>query len=377
MFDFPMTEHSMGTAVYCLLTYMFVLCFNYKTALRAPYTLPVKRSTKKMQIFLAGFIIVTFCNKGDFFHLMEHVYSYVFIPGAYNYGEEVYIDIAKLVGKNYFLFRVIFWGGSLTLFCWTLKRLEVPVYYAVILLFCIYIVTFSYGRFTVATAVYFFGVSFLCKPINNLKLVSYIIGIIIIYISWEFHNSAIILIVITLILLVPLKKWSIALILIGIPVVVVIAREQFYVIAQFAEANDNAIGERMLRYAQNARGSVLSQSIINIFKYLSFYIPIIVSSIVLFTKNNIKKIPVSIIRMYKVAFGVIFMASIFYLLGPTFYSIFYRVLFMSMIPLCIIITALYKEKYMTTKQFRLCYFFGLIHTILSIAYTTYDIYVNS
>ena len=377
MFDFPMTEHSMGTAFYCLLTYMFILCFNYKTALKAPYTHSVKRHTKQMQILLTGFIIVTFCNKGDFFHLMEHVYDYQFIPGAYNYGEDVYINIAKLVGKNYFLFRTIVWGGSFVLFCWTLKRLDVPVYYAVILLFCIYVVTFSYGRFTAATAVYFFGVSFLCMPIKNLKLLSYIIGIIIIYTSWEFHNSAIIMIITTLILLVPFKKWSIALILIGIPGIVAIAKDQFYIIAQFAEANDNAIGERMFRYTQNIRGSIISQTILNTFKYLSFYIPIIISSIVIFTKNNINKIPIPIIRMYKVTFGVIFMASILYLLGPTFYPIFSRVLFMSMIPLCIIITALYKEGYMTRKQFRLCYIFGLIHTILSLVYTVYDIYVNS
>lgn len=377
MFDFPMTEPSVGTAVYCLLAYLFILCFNYKNALKNPYLYPVKKSKKQLFIILACFIIITFCQKGDFFHLMWHIYDYEFIPRAYNYGEPIYIEIAQLVEKNYFFFRIIVWGGAFTLFCLTARRLRVPVYYAIIFLFCSYIILFAYARATAAMAVYFFGLSFLCKPIKNKEPLSYIIGLIVIYTSWEFHNSAIIMIIITSFIFIPLSKWSIALILIGIPFVVTIAKGYFYEIMIFAEESESAVGERMSRYSQSEKGSTVAETLLGTFKYLSFYIPIIISTITILTKNNIKKISVPIIRMYKIAFGIIFMASTLYLFGETFYVMFYRVLYMSMIPLSIVITALYKEKYITIKQFRWCYMFGIIHTILGLTYTTYDIIVNS
>lgn len=376
MLDFPMIEHSMGTAFFCIAVYLLVFCLNYTRAIKYPYICSVNKSTKQMQIFLIGLIIVIFCKKGDFFHLMETVHGYNFTPGAYNYGEEVYLQLGKLLDRNYLLFRIVVWGGAFALYCWTAKRLKIPVYYAAMLLFCSYIVLFSYARATAAMAVYFFGISFLCKPIKNRKLISYIIGAIIIYTSWTFHNSAIVMIVITIILLMPLRKWSIALILIGIPFIATIAKEYFYAIMIIAEDSESAVGGRMAQYSQSERGSAISQTILRTFKYSSFYIPIIISTITIFTKNNIKKIPVHIIRLYKVAFGIIFMASIIYLFGASFYVMFYRVLYMAMIPVCLITTALYKEGYISKKQFKWCYTPGIIFCILDCIYDVYAIYTT-
>lgn len=371
MFDFPMTQQNVATALFCLFVYVLVVYPNYKRGIADPYAFNISKSTKQYYIVLAGLVMVIFCQNGDFFHLMETVHDYNFIPGAYNYGEEIYLKIGKLINKNYFLFRTIVWGGAFTIYCWTAKRLQIPIYYAVILLCCSYIMLFTYARATLAMAVYFFGVSFLCKPIKNRKLISYIIGAIIIYTSWTFHNSAIVMIVITIILLIPLRKWSIALILIGIPFIATIAKEYFYEIMIIAEDSESAVGERMAQYSQSERGSAISQTILRTFKYSSFYIPIIIFTITIFTKNNIKKIPVHIIRLYKVAFGIIFMASIIYLFGESFYVMFYRVLYMAMIPVCLITTALYKERYISKKQFKWCYMPGMIFCILNILYNIY------
>ena len=377
MFDFPMTAPSIATGFFCLFAYIFVVYPNYKRGIEAPYTFSISKSTKQYYVVLAGLAMVVFCQNGDFFHLMETVHGYNFTPGAYNYGEEVYLQLGKLLDRNYLLFRTIVWGGAFTLYCWTAKRLQIPVYYAAVLLFCSYIILFTYARATLAMAVYFFGVSFLCKPIKNKKLLSYIIGAVIIYKSWTFHNSAIVMIVITIILLMPLRKWSIALILIGIPFIATIAKEYFYEVMILAEESESAVGERMSQYSQSGSKLTIAETILNIFNYPSIYFPIIISTITIFTKNNIKKIPVHIIRLYKVAFGIIFMASILYLFGATFYVMFYRVLFMAMIPVCLITTALYKEGYISKKQFKWCYMPGMIYCILKILYNIYCNYAAS
>lgn len=375
MFDFPVQMHSMGTALFCLAVYLFMLFNNYTIALARPYGKCLSQRKMSWNVFLSGLIIVCFCQKGDFFHMMEHVSYYSFIPGAYNYGEDIYIKIAQLIDKNYFLFRSIVFGGAFSLYCLTVKRFRLPVYNASMLLFCSYLVLFSYARASAAMAVYFFGLSFLCVPLKGKKWLSYILGAIIIYSSWEFHNSAIIMILTTIILFMPIKKWSIILILLGIPLITIVAKDYFFVIAHFAEDSD--VGERMQRYSEVKRGSAISQTILNTFKFGSFYLPLLISAIVMFVKNDISKFSIPIVRLFKITFGIILIASVLYLFGQTFFVLFYRTLFMSMIPLCILVTALYKDGSMSLKQFKWCYLPGLIFCALDTVYNIYDIYVNS
>jgi hypothetical protein len=245
------------------------------------------------------------------------------------------------------------------------------------LLFCSYIVLFAYARATAAMAVYYWGVSFLCKPIRGYKWLSYIFGLIIIYFSWEFHNSAIIMILITIILFLPINKWTIALVLISLPVIISISKDYFLIIENLALDNYEEIGERMSRHTKTERAYTYSQAILSIFRYPSIYIPVIISTITLFIDNKFRTIPTHIIRLYKVTFGIVLAASVLYLFGPAFNTMFYRVLFMAMIPVCLIITTLYKEGYISKKQFKWCYMPGLIFCILSLTYDIYDIYINA
>ncbi len=373
MFDFPITQHSIGTAIFCLAVYVFVLITNYKNTFKQPFNNRLNKFTKYFNIFLAGFIIIVFCKKGDFFHLMEHVKYYSFSPFAYNYGEEVYIEIARLVDKNYFLFRAIVWGGAFILFCWTAKRMKIPVYNAALTIFCSYIVLFSYARVTAAMAVYFFGLSFLCKPIKNLKWLSYLLGVIIIYTSWQFHNSAIIMIAITMVLLVPLRKWSFMLVLLLIPIIAYVAKSYLQILVMNIEGANEEIASKIAHYSEREFESSISGLLLNTMKYASFYIPIIITTITIFTKKNFTKVGTHIIRMYKVAFSIIFLASVIYLFGDVFRTIYYRTLNMAMIPLTIIALSLYKEGTISKKQFFWCYIPGLIYSFSAIVYDIYAI----
>ena len=372
MFDFPMTKESLGTALFCLAVYLFMLIRNYKYALKYPLSTIPPKNKKLIDTIFVGIIFIIFCQNGDFFHMMEAVHGYDFIPGAYNYGEEVYIEIGKFTNKNYLLFRTIIWGGAFTLFCLTAKRFKIPTYYAALFIFCSYIILFTYARATLAMAVYFYGLSFLCKPIKSHKWISFIIGVIIICTSKVFHNSAIIMIIATILLLIPLKKWSIILTLISIPLITIIARNQFYTITEYALEADSDIGKRMEYYSQKEAGaSGIAQLILNSLKYASFYIPLFITSITILPKKNLKEIPQYITRMYKITFGIILLASVFYLLRDNFYTMFYRILFMAMIPLTIIVVALYRNNFMTRKHFKWCYMPGLLFSSLNIIYMVY------
>lgn len=376
MFDFPVKEETVGTSLYCLLIYLLIVGKNYSQGLKFPYDRPVSKSTINWTLFFIGFFFVTHCLKGDFFHMMEHISNYSFIQGTYNYGEDIYPKIGLLVNKNYFLFRTIVWGGAFCLFCITAKRMNVPVYYAALLLLATHSIIFAYSRATAAMAVYFFGLSFLSNPIKNKKWLSYLLGCIIIYSSMEFHRSAIIMIIMTLMIFIPLRKWSFVLLLILIPLLTTVFKN-FLMDFAIAESTDEMVAKKIQHYSEREVQYGISGVIISTLEYASFYIPFIFVSINILFKNIIKSIPISIIKLYKVACGLTLISVLFMLLGSTYITFAYRILFMSMIPMTLIVSKLYQCKLMSLKYYWICLGSGVVYALTKYVYVIYDVYVNS
>lgn len=370
MFDFPFHEASVWTGLYCLLFYLIIVISNYRSGLKFPYQIPISSSKRRWTIFFIGFFIVTHCSQGDFYHYQQGVYDYWKAKGdTWSFvSEEIYNDIILFVRGNYFLFRILVWGGAFTLFCLIAKRMKVPVFYATVLLIATHSLIFAYARATLAMAVYFFGLSFLCRPLK-IKTISYVIGILLIMFSMEFHTSSIIMIIMTLMLFIPVKKWSLLLILIILPLFIGIFKDYFFLIA-LSDSNE-VMSEKMQMYAERETIGGIAYPIIQALEYASFYLPTILTTIVLFTKNRYKKCSKEIFRFYKVTIGIVLSTIVFALMGDAFFTFVYRTLFMSMIPLTIIITYLYRNKLMNKKYFTICVFSGFLFLF---AKYMYDIY---
>lgn len=370
MFDFPFTEASVWTSLYFVCFWLVIFCQNYPKGLYARNT---EKTNHRGMLFLIAFFLITHSMRGDFFHLMEDVHEYDFSPNAYNYGEPVYIAIAKIVNRNYFLFRTVVWGGAFGLFCWTAKRMNVPVYSAAIFLILTHSVTFAYARVTAAMAVYFFGLSFLCNSVHRHKISSYLVGLLLIGLSTRFHTSAYIMVVSTLMLFVPLRKWTILAGVVCIPFCISLALNLLGEI--LFSGMDETIARKIQVYATNNTHDEygIAAKIIDVIGYASFYVPLIVSAICIFSKRNEGKIPSGIVRMFKVTFGLVLVSAVCGLMGEFFYVYFYRVLFMTMIPLSIITVKLYQGGGMSVKHFRYTCYAGLIFIGLR---SLYDIYIS-
>lgn len=373
MFDFPMKETNIWTSLYCLMFFLLIFKINFNVGLKKPFIRPISYTQQKWTFFLICFFFVTHCLHGDFFHFMQNVHEYIFIPGYYNYGEEIYQVIAKLVNKNYFLFRTIVWGGAFGLYCWTAKRFQIPVYYAAIFLFATHSITFAYARATAAMAVYFFGLSYFCEPLRKSKKLGYLIGSLVVYLSWEFHNSAIIMIVMTGMIFLPLRKWNIIILILIIPLFSILLRDFLFLFAQ--ETTNETLANRINVYYEREIVSGIASNIISLFENLSFYIPFLLSTKCILKRSKLKTTS-SILYLYKVTFGLFLISTTFYFLGESFITFFYRILFMSMIPLSLIVVKLYKEGLMTLKQFHYCVIPGFIFLILRYLYDFYLNYLN-
>lgn len=374
MFDFPFTEASIGTSLYCLLYYLVIVILNYRDGLN-PYSYEISLRKERWTILFIALFIITHCYKGDFFHLMHHVHNYSSIPGAYNFGEEIYHKIGLLVGRNYFLFRTLVWGGAFALFCLTAKRMGVSVYYVAVLLISTHPIIFSYARVTAAMAVYFFGLSFFCYPLKK-QWLSYIIGVLIIGFSLEFHSSAIIMVIMTIFMVLPIRGWSIILVVILFYLFSDVFKDLLIDIA--IDENTNAtIANKIDVYSQRQIKHGPSGIITTTLEYASFYIPVVITTINIFKEDQFDYIPCSIFRLYKVTLGLILLSILFLFMGSTYVTFVYRVLFMSMIPLTIIIVYLYQSYLMSELHYKLCVLSGITYTTFMYLYTLYLTFLGS
>ena len=371
MIDFPMTEASVATSLYCIIFYLSLLALTFRHGIRGlnPWA-SHHRLKERSCIFLIGFFIITHCLQGDFFHMMWVVQDYIFLPGYYNYGEDVYIWIGALVERNYFLFRIIVWGGAYIIYCLTARRLGLPVYYSVVLLLISHVIAFSYARATSAMAIYFFGLSFICNPIHNKPKFSIIIGALCIYASTFFHNSAIMMVAATLMIFIPVRKWSLLLVVVLIPLLANVFKGYFEQIILMGNEEDILI-QKIQRYSEREIERGFAALIISTFEYASFYVPFVISTIILFKNKLFKQISKGFFNIYKVSLGLLLGSFVFLTFGPSFITFYYRVLFMILIPSTLIIAKLYYDGYLSRRLLYWCIFPGLGFNILRYIYELY------
>lgn len=369
MFDFPMTKSSIWTALYITVVYILILA-NYRKDVFHPFVTTVGRRKRNTAVFLIGFFIITHCLRGDFFHLMEAIYEFNFIPGEGVYSVEMfYYYLAMIVDKNYFLFRVTVWGGAYAIFCYIVKRMELPVYYMAIIIFATHVITFSYARATLAMATYFLGATFLCHPIKR-KSIGYIIGFILILLSPQFHTSAWIMVLLTFMLFVPVNKWTILLSIACLFLITNIVKDYMGMV-MLSSSTDEYMARRLSSYSERETERGIASIILAIFEYSSFYIPFICSSICIIRSRKKRLISKDVFLYYKIAAGLLLASSIFYIMGSSYVTFYYRILFMTMIPSTIIVGRLYKDGILSHRQLTYCMLPGILWHVMRYAYDIY------
>lgn len=368
MLDFPMTESSIWTALYCFVVYVLLLV-NYRKDVFHPFSTTVGRRKRNLTIALIGFFIITHCLRGDFFHLMEKIHEYEFISGEWVGIEAVYYYLAEILGQNYFLFRIVIWGGAYAVFCYTAKRMKLPVYYAAIFLFATHTITFSYARVSAAMAVYFLGLTFLCHPTRR-RMISFLMGLILILLSREFHTSALIMIVLTFMIVVPTNKWTMLLAVLCIFLITNVTKDYMEIVMNSNESDEYLV-RKLSRYSEREMERGIAAMIIATFEYLSFYVPFIFCSFCVLMNHKKQMISNDVFLYYKITAGLILMSTIFYFMGNSYATFYYRILFMTMIPLTIIVGRLHQDGILSRRQLIYAILPGILWHVMRYAYDIY------
>lgn len=365
--------------LWCLLFYIYVFSRYYTPIITSNKKDDVV-SWKGLGLLFFLYTMTSFIN-GDYFNYIRWIDLALNSP--YSNVEPFYKELLTIINSNYLVFRTVVWGGALLLFIRTVQRLEIPVSLSLFVLFAIFVLLFSYARATLAMAVYFYGVSFFIAPFKNNRIVSFIIAAALVLLSRSFHSSAIVMIAITPIIFLSSNilnsKSHLFFFLLGFGTFLFLYLPHIYSSSMITEAES----ERLQHYSEKEAINYSFWGIIgNILEYSRFYLPLAIVGRMLFSKNgqklhshdrHVATIASFSMTYFYLALMLDFISLLFLALNPIEnFTLFYRILYMSMIPLTIAISGAAYLHIISNKQLQFIINLGLIRALYSLLYGVYS-----
>lgn len=358
MFDITATECSKGMYIFCSIYYLFV-SFYYK----AKYITP-KYTSNKLDITLFFlvfvYILLSFIN-GDYWHYREFVINN---DEFWKPSEEIYEVIANAVGRHYLLFRCVVWGLALFVFLKIVKKYNLNSNSTLYYIFTVYIIIFSYARATLAMAIFFCGFSFLFNT-NTRKNRNVLIGLAIMLSSYFFHHSMLALIVLSLFCFLPANKYIYVTLFCLLPIIASLIGTIFQNFIGFGIDSMELVYRKLEGYSEyEALEKSLLETIRSIWLYSLFYIPFFISSWILLFKRP-KEIPSYIYKLYSITYAIMLFATSLLFLGFDNNIMFYRFLYMSMIPLTILMCYFRENAYISSGFYRRFIKYSICYIIIT------------
>lgn len=370
MIDFPIQESP--TFVQCLfviLLYFVVIKFNYDSNIKNFGAVSISASQTRHLFELFLIVVVCYFLAGDFwnYQLLVTWKHYLDAP-QWNHMEETYTPIIAFIDRNYLLFRLIVWGGASVLTYICLKFVCKIPHHALFILFTCNVGSFARGRVTLALAIYFLGIAILLSDYIRVKILKYAIGIVLIGSSYFFHHSVLMLIAITPIIFFPINKFTVAVTVFAIPVLIFMLQFVLGEMAASEVLEEEGIAERLSDF--NTNKGYTSFKLIQ--RYYS-YSTVIVSAF-LFVKLYLANNRRSFTRAYQgflgIMCGTIIIAFCTIAVVPTD-VFFYRFFAMTFIPFSVLMCYLHENGIMSNKTFYRLWLFNVGSPVIGMLYKIY------
>ncbi|MBR5105889.1 MAG: hypothetical protein IKU93_05570 [Alistipes sp.] len=364
MYDF--IDFSQGTNFYLNLYCFLLYCVLLFISLRGNVTnLYVQESYKGRTLLLAGglllFALSSFIG-ADFFHCYENMAEYKNQAfGDQEIGLEAFYQyLIYYTNGNYFLFRLVVWGGSLALIISAARKFGVDIYNTLFVVLAGFVIIYSYARATLAMSVFFMGVVTICSSVDSKKkFLQIIIGIAVLASSIYFHRSMLPMMAVALLwLLLPGKKklskyslWLFPVVVLIFSIVLKMAFEEMLAIANAVEDETGTFSKAELYSEQEAAETNANGYIRLVLQYSTFYLPMLLISNAMRSDKVLQIVDNKAIWLYQMTYIIFAFATSFLLLDMDSTTMFYRYLFMSFIPLSILIVYMKNIGVLAIKQY--------------------------
>ena len=222
---------------------------------------------------------------------------------------------------------------------------------------------FSYARASLAMSVYFFGVSLLLLRKGGLR----ICGIIVLVSSYLCHRSMFPLIILTPLMFLKFQKWVVVMLMIALPLLGTLFTSGFFLtIVDLYLSDSSAISgfsETSTHYLSKDFDNQFNFKflLINYLSIISIYTFFFYIIWTVYIKN--KQIPNVLMRLLALVIFVTSFASIFTInVNGPFFLIGYRYLYMTAIPLTIIVTYMVNHNICSWKLLHILFIPSLLYS---------------
>ena len=338
------------------LLYVVVFAYAFKKTLLSWHR--GKRSKDVSWLFAICFTLyaIFYCINDDYFQYRYWLYRFDLSSWAKEYFYVYVILICRRLPFDYpfELFRLIIWGGAICIVYFTFRmyrKLLLPGL-ALLLLFVFNSGTFCYGRASLAMAVYFLGIALY---LNYKGLFLRSLGIIVAISSYFFHHEMLIGVALLPCLFIPLERKDFSFISIFLFLIVIIAISFFSSNLQFLDQmfDNNEFSEKIKQVNEKGQGMFRFSTFI---KYLNFFYPFYLITTCFWKRN----VPHIVAVMYRITYGILMVSVAFMVVSGTRSIFSYRVMYISMIPLTLMIAFGYSHRYFTRKQFLILMILALL-----------------
>ncbi len=347
-----------GELIICFLICQALILFTY-------YSFKSEKS-QTLPWILMLVVCLTYYIDTDYF-----TYRLDFEHGLANLGkkETLYVLIAELAGWNYVMWRFLIWGTALLLYYLTSRRLELKPNIAIYTLVALFMSLFAYGRVILAMTAYFFGFSFLTKPMEYRRTASYAIGILFVCFSYFCHRSFLPIILLTPIFLLPMTKRKLIIIVCLVPGLVFLINYVFQAfLASEIQMSDTfstfqAAAERTAGLSSKSGRNWKSMLLYQV-RLFSFYVPCFYILYKFYFTKTLYVVDEYILK-YVTAITIIVMLAMGILYGlhtGNSEVTGMRYLYMAGIPECLLLAYLYQKEQISLRVFNLLLATGFICT---------------
>lgn len=296
----------------------------------------------------------------DYFSFAEGFYH-----GLKDFRDLLYPPLLAISFGSYILFRFYIWGIALLLYYKTTKRFKLKANIAIYVFIFFFLLTFSYARVSLGMACYFYGLSFLLIPQNDSLTKRVFCTLCLFIIAFMAHRSMFFLIFLTPICYLRVSKWTVIGALILVPC---IAYSLNYVISYVATGGimaESAVSEAANHYTQYVSPQTMNwkYKLVTDVHYWGFYIGVLSIIYKLFFKHHQSSVPLYIVRLIPLII-IIQIIAICLINSNSFglWIIGYRFLYMTGIPLCLIIAFLDQNHIFNKKWLRIIFFCPILYS---------------
>lgn len=327
---------------FILINIILFLLYNWRGAKQIHYS--------------SWWLIVFFCLVA-FWDTDYFSFARIFYEEIEEFRDPIYKYISYVCFGSYIIFRFIIWGSALYLIYRTSVRLKLQRNKFIYIFAVFFLLTFSYARVSLAMALYYYGLSLLILSYKRDKLSRIVyVGIIFIIAFWA-HRSILLPILLTPLIYLHLTKRKIILTLIILPILFLGIK---YILGNIIEGvlliGESAFTESAVGYASSQITMEFNWKweIITTLRYYSFYLSMLIILWKCYFKKITIEIPKYIQQLTTITAAIMIIAVAILIIANNnllgMWVIGYRYLYMTGIPICLILSYLNQQKLISNKQ---------------------------